>query len=72
MSGGNPTGILKLDKKNSSATNENYVFSLIVLKYIHMTICKAICPRTMFISALLRMQKKDYVKVNIIALKLQT
>ena len=37
---GNSTGIPKLDqKKISSATNENNFFSLILLKYIHMTIC---------------------------------
>jgi len=34
------TEIPKLDQNNiSSATNENYFFSLILLKYIHMTIC---------------------------------
>ena len=36
-------------KKISSATNENYFFSLILLKYIHLTIikklCYCICPR---------------------------
>jgi len=37
---GNSTGIPKLDQKIfSSATNENNFFSLILLKYIHMTIC---------------------------------
>ena len=41
------TGIAKLDRKIfSSATNENYFFSLILLKYIHMTICLGLCPRT--------------------------
>jgi len=44
---GNSTGTPKLDqKKISSATNENYFFSLILLKFIHMTKCLGICPRT--------------------------
>jgi len=69
------TGIAKLDRKNiSSATIENYIFSLFLLEYIHMTIIyvKAYVRAQMLISVLLRMQNGDYTKVNIIAIKLQT
>jgi len=66
------TGIAKLDRENiSSATNENYFLSLFLCSIYVWLYVKAYVRAQMLISVLLRMQREDYVKVNIMALKLQ-